>query len=223
MKYEEAIKYRSRIRNLEPPIYFEERLAELPIPDLGASENNANVVELPEPVIDDGENNTNVVELPAPVIDADGNIELVRAPASTPDGQFVGAMIENENVNQALPSSEVFLVPSNDSSSACMDELAAKVEGASLNDLECSLTTANVPSIKTDTMPIFDVRGSNCDGIMDILSEPESIIDDEVSMTVGSRGFPMPMKATDGGLIKRDKDVVSGDLPYFETVRMEAI
>lgn len=54
---------------------------------------------------------------------------------------------------------------------------------------------------------------------MDLLIEKEEKYDDDVSMVIGPSGFPMPNKATVGvGLIKRKKDPISGDLPFFETV-----
>lgn len=67
----------------------------------------------------------------------------------------------------------------------------------------------------------YDVHSTNSADIDDVLDEPEEITwekDPDVVMTIGRSGFPMPWLATDGNIIKREGDLMSGNISFNETV-----
>lgn len=108
------------------------------------------------------------------------------------------------------------------------DQLTSEIQNISINDTNVpSVNDQNAmikPEIVSDVgadgtidQAIVKIEGRR--GVMDLLIEEEIKYDDEVSMVIGPSGFPMPnIAATGVGLIKRQKDPVSGDLPFFETV-----
>lgn len=68
--------------------------------------------------------------------------------------------------------------------------------------------------IKTE-VPMHEFHAANNDEIDEILEEVEEIVcDDGIVMSVGKSGVPMPWAATDDKLIKRQKDSISGDIPF---------
>lgn len=76
---------------------------------------------------------------------------------------------------------------------------------------------SDVGAVCTNSQAIVKIEGRR--GVMDLLIEKEIKYDEDISMVIGPSGFPMPSIATVGaGVIKRKKDPVSGDLPFFETV-----
>lgn len=68
--------------------------------------------------------------------------------------------------------------------------------------------------IKTE-VPMHEFHAVNNDEIDEILEEVEEIVcGDGIVMSVGKSGVPMPWAATDDKLIKRQKDSISGDIPF---------
>lgn len=45
-------------------------------------------------------------------------------------------------------------------------------------------------------------------------------IDDDLTMIYGTKGFGMPLHTTVEGLIKRENDPISGNIPFTQTVRI---
>lgn len=78
----------------------------------------------------------------------------------------------------------------------------------------------NVSDDTTDTKPIVPIHQyelENADEIISVLEEShEEIYDDDVLMTYIK--FPMPVPSTTKGLMKREGDVVSGNLPFNNSV-----
>lgn len=72
--------------------------------------------------------------------------------------------------------------------------------------------------VKTE-VPMQEFHAANSAEIDEILEEAEEIVcDDGVVMLIGKNGVPMPWAATDDKLIKREKDLMSGDIPFNCTV-----
>lgn len=55
--------------------------------------------------------------------------------------------------------------------------------------------------------------------ILDLLKDKEIVVvSDDVTITLDSSGMPQPMKMTTDGLIKREADIISSDIPFNVTV-----
>lgn len=74
--------------------------------------------------------------------------------------------------------------------------------------------------MKVEHVPLFEPRFSNLTDIGIILLEPDyevEVIDDmEIKMIKGQQ--LKPMRSTPDGLIKREHDTVSGEIPYNQSV-----
>lgn len=67
----------------------------------------------------------------------------------------------------------------------------------------------------------YNVHSANSASIDDVLDEQEEIIwekDPDVVNKIGRSGMPKPWLATDGNIIKREGDLMSGDVAFNETV-----
>lgn len=74
------------------------------------------------------------------------------------------------------------------------------------------------PDIKTDMVPLYEIPSGNSSEIASVLEEPvEDPVEDPIVFTDTSN-FPQPMAATERGLIKRENDVISGNMAFNETV-----
>lgn len=88
-------------------------------------------------------------------------------------------------------------------------------------DCESTARTMDVKQEQLeDLMRIHEIPPQNIEQISELLSEPEKIvIDDDCSMTFIN--FPSPFRATRDGLIKQENNVISGNIPFFPTVRLQ--
>lgn len=79
-----------------------------------------------------------------------------------------------------------------------------------------SETNDNEPDVKPEAMPLYGIN--NQSDLINILDDSETIeiIDDDMTITIGRKGFGKPIETTTVGLIKRQNDIVTGNLAYNE-------
>lgn len=95
----------------------------------------------------------------------------------------------------------------------------AHTESAPVVGSEGSVTNMAVMKAENtgEPFPIYEISNQNMEGISNLIEEFETIIgDDDCTMTYTQ--FPMPLKATSDGLVKREGDHISGNIPFFVTV-----
>lgn len=68
-------------------------------------------------------------------------------------------------------------------------------------------------------VPLIEPGADRYIEIMDLLEDKEIVVvNDEITITIDSGGMPQPIKTTMDGLIKREDDMVSSDIPFNVTV-----
>lgn len=74
-------------------------------------------------------------------------------------------------------------------------------------------------SLKREMVPLY---GFNCNEIFDLITEPNvEEIDEDLSIVIKpNSAFPKPWNCTQGGLVKRENDVLSGNIPFNNEVRV---
>lgn len=90
-----------------------------------------------------------------------------------------------------------------------------------LNEDNGTANGASVVAVKSENeyAPLFDNHNTNDDEINNLLVDSDwESSGDEVEMTGDSSRFPMPLRATENDLFKRDGDKISGDIPFNESV-----
>lgn len=87
-------------------------------------------------------------------------------------------------------------------------------EGNSGSPASPGLPTEMVAAIKLEPIPIFEMdRANSVEFDQLLLDEGIVEIDDDLTMTVENI-FPMPLKSTSEGVIKRENDEISGNKSY---------
>lgn len=80
-----------------------------------------------------------------------------------------------------------------------------------------SVNIANV-QVKVEEVPLYEIYASNREEVDVLLDEPDEIhyydSDDDLTMIVPENGIPMPLGATDDNIIKRERDSISGNIPF---------
>lgn len=70
--------------------------------------------------------------------------------------------------------------------------------------------------VKNEYVPLFNNNNAEIDQLLD---EPENLSDDDdVIIIVGPSGIPKPLPSAEKILTKRENDVISGNIPFNETV-----
>lgn len=95
------------------------------------------------------------------------------------------------------------------------------VEGAPSveNNINAIANTSQI-DMKPDIMVLQHIAMENFNSMVDVLDDDEDVveIDDEMTITFArSKGFAMPLAATDG-LIKRENDLMTGNVPFYTNV-----
>lgn len=74
--------------------------------------------------------------------------------------------------------------------------------------------------VKTECIPVYGFYNSNIEEISSVLEvsseQTHTCTYDDIEMSFEK--FPIPFKATERELIKRQNDVISGNLPFNENV-----
>lgn len=69
------------------------------------------------------------------------------------------------------------------------------------------------------SQPVYAINNAQHGEVYNLLEEAEVIqLGDGEEMIIGEKGIPDPMHSTTDGLVKREKDAVSGNKPFKETV-----
>lgn len=79
------------------------------------------------------------------------------------------------------------------------------------------------PEMPSEMLSIQEISNTNLNKILPLLNEPETcVIDEEADeeCVMSYTQFAMPWKATEDGLIKREIDAISGNMPFFNTVNI---
>lgn len=188
--YVDAQKCLEHSRNVEPPVYNERCLNELPIPDIGnQSTNNSN----------DGFNDS----IESNGLDEHTESSQIPLPIVTDEAMIID-MDNSQNMNDMDPLGDTLLQNDTNSNQNLSDS-------AEFDD-----DTAN--SVKTEYVPLFNVHCANNEAIDLVLDEPEEFFcNDDVVMIIGTSGMPLPMLTADN-LIKRELDPMTGNIPFNSTV-----
>lgn len=88
------------------------------------------------------------------------------------------------------------------------------------NSLSIS-SVAESSAAKSEPVPLYEACSSNDIELQDILDDTEVIdkYDEEVTFIINRKtGYAKPLKTDSNGLVKRENDIVTGDVPYNDTV-----
>lgn len=94
-----------------------------------------------------------------------------------------------------------------------------------VNESQANSTNQNsmpMSDVKTDVATcFFGIHAGNSSDIDNVLEEPVEIdCGEDVIMKVGRFGIPKPWSVTSDRLVKRESDVMSGDIPFNQTVNI---
>lgn len=189
-----------RLRNVEPAVYNQRRLGELPLPSHQNDHSPADSSDNDSFVNDHENNDVNNIS------DADDiqHNEAVDS-ASSADLSIDAADISN-NGESAIETTDNDESNGIDSNTNEIDPLA----------IESSLVPKTEPSAG---VPLFNIHVGNRAEIEELLNEPEDDDDDDdVIMIIGSSGIPRPWSTTSDDLIKRENDKMTGAIAFNQTV-----
>lgn len=193
-----------RFRNIEPPIYNENRLKERPIPEQIDGDTFPEDAESLHESVDNGDesNDNESLESVADMVQND-----------LPNASDV--LNANNNLTGDMDDTHNELIGDQDGFNLPEVENALNVSGETTED-PLAFETIDV---KPNLVPLYEHHVANQNNILAQLHEPDIIEDDDVIIIVGSKGFAMPLNATPDGLIKREQlDIISGDMPFNMTV-----
>lgn len=208
VNYDDAKKYVHKRRCGAPAIYNAERDLEEPIPNIGPElkvevERNDTVVDANESaqsIAGKSATQTNVMNRSVDQqLNRDGNMEeLTDEPNVTP----LLVLIEEHNEDERADS--------NRSIENSSDALACAIE----NDLstQVELTLKVEPRAEDEII------------LNELIFEDEYTVEkvDDMEIIVNNKmGFAKPFSATTTGLIKRENDVISGNTPFDELVKID--
>lgn len=75
--------------------------------------------------------------------------------------------------------------------------------------------------IKNEPSVVMETCSRNRTALNELLTTDfVEVIDEDLTIIVGSRGFGQPLKTNSDDLVKRQDDPVSGSLAYSQTVRI---
>lgn len=84
------------------------------------------------------------------------------------------------------------------------------------------ISTAEIQDVKP-IVPLYRTDSANNNEIAALLDEESvEIVDDDMIIIVGSKGFGKPLGTTIAGLVKIENDQISGDIPFMNTVNKYA-
>lgn len=228
--FDDAVEYITYRRKLPPPVYNPRRLAELPIPIIAGPDvevdgemnvttfeiimnpdvNPIDDVLLPDPEARD--------ETPFEVVAVQQSVSSVALVESYPDPDEVvlvrdpAPVIKNNPIAVAVVQS--IDQPESPYGYARIATGQPADEDNSGSPASPGLPTEDVATIKLEPIPVFEMARANSVEFDQLLLDEGTVeIDDDLTMTVENI-FPMPLKSTSEGVIKRENDEISGNKSY---------
>lgn len=200
--YDSAEEFKNLRRNVEPAVYYAERLAEQPIPNIQLAvspASNASADNVENFDVFDGSDEPCVDEEETDVV----GINELSLGSTEPSSNSV------ENSEQNLTND----VSIDINTSNIQHELSAGEDSDGPLPIE-AIFIDEFPLIKDDPSEIIP------DDILDnLISENATVvIDEDISMTIGFNGVPKPFAANSEEMIKREDDPISGNIPFNLTV-----
>lgn len=127
---------------------------------------------------------------------------------------------ENENAptdnNVETAIEEIFVTADMELDSSESDETEIHLSNSERDE------TQMVDPIKTEPIPLHEPIQANNVELNEILDEEDMIteqLDDDITVIIDSKiGFGKPLNSNADGLIKRQNDIISGDIPFIQTV-----
>lgn len=202
--YDDAVTFMVRLRNVEPAIYNQRRVAELPLPQLNnLAVSNDSFAENTES--HDGIQADDVVN----------NDDLAHS-ANQNTSDSVANDTQNENsLNLDLNSSEMNVAHEyNEPSIDFNDEEHQENLDSQIQEND-PLVIVKAES-NVEFAPLFNIHVANAAEIEEALYESDE--DDDVVLVIGSGEMPKPLAATTDDLLKRQDDKMTGDVAFNETV-----
>lgn len=205
-------------RNIEPATYNDQRLTEYPIPDAGRIDESIN---------GDGEDD----ELLVQQNENDNENEHLGDTEQNEDDE--GILSENNAsnmTNSSMPPDaieeimmDMSLTDSNERNTTSQQiNVATSPTNETVVDNQSDVTLGNtnaIDPIKPEPCLLFEPVSRNIIELDDLLTgDIIDEYDDDVVITISKKGFGKPIKVTSEGLIKHENDLVSGDMPFSETV-----
>lgn len=245
VQYEDALEYRKAHRNVEPPVFNENRLFEAPIPEL--LDNNSivdgdetvQIGELDENEVSaDSPNDTENVDQSLRLNNNNGaNSDAVDDASTLVEPVNNDVQIENENPNE---STETRTEYENLFGAQQEDEINEIAEEDGCSD-PLYINTAQF-EIKCEHLDLIENHASNDDDIEKLLCDDiqggetagmvntaettitnqvqptsEEKVDDDLFILIGEKGIPKP-KEMRYKLVKHEEDLFSGNIPFDMTV-----
>lgn len=211
-----------------PIVYNERRLLELPRPEIqpDVDQNAQQDEENGHNDEADDEANGTLVELPNVNIEheVDQNVQQDEANGHNAgaDDEANGTLVElpNVNIEHEVDQNKNHSNAQNNEEGESNEDVE---NNCASNSLPISLETTGHPAknaVKLEYVPLFAPRRSTIDDVGQILFEPEyeiTVIDGIEMKSV--KGMQVkPLQSTTDGLIKREYDIISGDIPFNESV-----
>lgn len=211
--YDDAVKFTQKQRKIEPAVYNDKRLNELPIPNIDQQADNSN--ESSENEFDELNDDDHVIDDNAPnkvVSESLGNISTDEtiAEMETDEDQT------NNGASHANFEPQIDLMDGN----FLREELEA----------DPLLIGSERLQVKVEKDPI-DIHSENIDALEELLLNAVNVPttdtlateddDDDVVFFIGAAGLPKPtIQIVDpiSNLVKRENDTVTGNMPFNEDV-----
>lgn len=126
----------------------------------------------------------------------------------------------NDNLNAVVTeTSDSFDTNHNDETSILEILILGLAENSNTEKTD---ETVQLNPLKIEAVPIHEPIQANNEELNELLDEEDMVTekyDDEVTITIDSKiGFAMPLNSNSDGLIKRENDVISGNIAFNETV-----
>lgn len=211
--YEDAVAKCEKLRALPPAVYNQARVLEQPIPNIeqpvpecsnAATETlNPDHIGITDFGGDDVNIETNCDDGVADTRGADALVENTTIEVAGNEGAIGTTEMERNENCDVLVKEE----PTNELNANDFEQILQIMDDEYEVDND-PVTNAPLGEIPLVTQPIA-VEESNAD---------ESKGDSGILISFDGEEFPQPIRATEDGLIKRDNDEVSGNLPFAERV-----
>lgn len=211
--FEAAQRYLNHHRHAPPPLYNPARLLERPLPAFEVEVANFRTGDESEYDIDEPPTEVSIENVLIPTTENDplGDINPRNANDFESGISEIIATVSNDAMVGSVcgdkePLSETSIV-----------ELAAQARDEANLEANVSLETQNNITSK-EFVPLFEMDKNKETEIMDLLDDKEIYEAEDVTMVIGSKGVPKPMKSTMDGLMKQEDDAISSNIPFNKTV-----
>lgn len=224
--------YANSRREVAPAIYNENRLREKPLPDTESE------IDLPvDSTAEDDQVFDRSVEAPLAENETvengfeNGNPENGGAAGLvTGSNDDVELNFSDMDISQHVIASVIDTEHVGNTTADVIDAVIGALDmslGISVTDATENDQAQNISDTETDvkpeTVPVFEPLASNntaLDSLLQARSESEVVVEIVGDMTITRiRGQILkPLRTTEKGLVKREKDVVSGQMPFNENV-----